>query len=113
MYIVSAVRYLQRSESMSQHFLVDYPPRDFGPIHVNIWTRRRFGCDEPRSLEIVIVMAPSAAQREGCGYSEPAPTRPPDTLLVIEPDRRHVRESDRLQRTDIDTNLHRHCHAQK
>ena len=58
-------------------------------------------------LEVVVVVAAVAADGERVGERLPRTAGAADSLLVVEPLRRHVAHQDGLQRSDVDADLHR------
>lgn len=62
--------------------------------------------DALRILEIVLVVAPAAAHRQGQGYRCVAATGSAHPLLVVEPGGGHVGHQHDGERADVDTGLH-------
>jgi hypothetical protein len=63
-------------------------------------------------LVVKLVVTSAAAQRNRERERLASTPGPADTLLVVEPHRRHVREHDCLQTADIDADLHRRRDAE-
>ena len=115
MYAVAALRREQteRRERLPQDLLREHALENGLAAHVDVRLRRRVRRDPIRPLEVVVVVAAPAAERERDRQTGAAPPRAADALLVVEAHRRHVRHHDGEQRADIDAGLHRRRHAQE
>ena len=112
-HVVAGVRQGEALEGPAQDLLIDNPPRDLHARHIDVRSRRWIRGDQTRSLKVIVVVAPSPAQRKGRCHSQPATPRPTHALLIVEAHRRHVGESDALERSNVNSGLHRCRHAEE
>ncbi len=96
-HVVTTSRQVDLPEGTPQHLFADHALGDFLPRYVHVRRRRGFGRDQLGPLEVVVIVASAAAESKYSRHPETPSAGPADALLIVEPDRRHVGESDGLK----------------